>query len=231
MHAVSRTAERTPLVLLHGLGTGPGAWEPQRTVLGRDRTTVAPQLPPELRGALARVADEVDRFAGEPVDLCGLSFGGIVALLYASENPRRVRRLVVAAGLARLPPALRALQILLAAAFRALPSRSVAARLTEGVPEPHRTVAREEIRALNGRDAAHAMRGAARIDLREAARSLALPVLVLCGERDRLNMRLSRALADLVPDAELRTIPGAGHVANLDNEGAFTQLVQDFLDR
>ncbi len=231
MILVSQTGERTPLVFLHGLGTGPGAWEPQRAVLGRDRPTAAPQLPPELRRAVARVADEVDRFADQSVDLCGLSFGGIAALLYGSENPGRVRRSVVAAALVRLPPALRALQVLLAGAFRALPSRTVAARLTEGVPEPHRTVAREEIRALNGRDVAHAMCGAARIDLRGAARSLELPVLVLCGERDRLNMRLSRALADLLPHGELRTVPGAGHVANLDNEGAFTQLVHDFLDR
>lgn len=231
MHTVSRTAERTPLVFLHGLGTGPSAWEPQRAALGCDRPTAAPRLPPDLRGAVARVVSAVDRFADEPVDLCGLSFGAIVALLYASENPGRVRRLVVAAGLARLPPALRALQVVLAGAFRPLPPRSVARRLTEGVPEPHRAVAREEIRGLNGRAMAHAMREAGRIDLREAARSLSLPVLVLCGERDRLNMRLSRALAGLLPHAELRAVPAAGHVANLDNEDAFTRLVHNFLDR
>jgi 3-oxoadipate enol-lactonase len=58
----------------------------------------------------------------------------------------------------------------------------------------------------------------------------AVSVLVLCGERDRVNLALSRRLAEALPDARFETIPDAGHVANLDNPDAFTALLRDFLD-
>ena len=53
-----------------------------------------------------------------------------------------------------------------------------------------------------------------------------MPTLVLCGERDRINVRLSRRLAEILPDARFEVVPDAGHVANLDNPkpstGSFT---------
>ena len=55
------------------------------------------------------------------------------------------------------------------------------------------------------------------------------PTLVLCGERDKANLPLTRSLADALPNATLELVPDAGHVANLDNPAAFTTLVADFL--
>ncbi len=52
-----------------------------------------------------------------------------------------------------------------------------------------------------------------------------MPAVVACGERDRANLPLARALAQKLPNARLELIPGAGHVANLDNPDAFTGLM------
>jgi pimeloyl-ACP methyl ester carboxylesterase len=57
-----------------------------------------------------------------------------------------------------------------------------------------------------------------------------MPALVLVGERDRPNRRLSRALADRLPDAQFRLIEGAGHVANVDAPEAFNEALRSFLD-
>jgi 3-oxoadipate enol-lactonase len=57
-----------------------------------------------------------------------------------------------------------------------------------------------------------------------------MPVLVLVGENDWANGRLSRKLADQLPNAELEVVPGAGHVANLDAPDAFTEALRRFLD-
>ncbi len=56
-----------------------------------------------------------------------------------------------------------------------------------------------------------------------------MPTLVLCGERDRINLKLSRRLAEGLPDARFEVVPGAGHVANLDNPEAFNTLLREFL--
>ena len=56
-----------------------------------------------------------------------------------------------------------------------------------------------------------------------------VPTLVLCGERDRINRGLSRKLGELVPNARFELVPGAGHVANVDNPDAFNRLLGAFL--
>ena len=56
-----------------------------------------------------------------------------------------------------------------------------------------------------------------------------MPTLVLCGERDRVNLKLSRRLAEALPDARFEIVPDAGHVANLDNPQAFNRLLREFL--
>ena len=90
-----------PLVLLHGLGTGPEAWRPQIDALSGSRPVVVPTLEAAF--------EQMDAIA-VPFDLCGLSLGALRALEYVTKRPRRVRRLVVCAGFARLPLHLKLLQ-------------------------------------------------------------------------------------------------------------------------
>ncbi len=188
-----------PLVLLHGIGTGPEAWRPQVEALSGGREVLTPRVPLDLE----RAVEELDALVAEPSDLCGLSWGGLVALRYALERPARVRRLVLTAAFASLPLHLRALQAVLAFAVRVIPRA------------PH--------------ELADPMREGVRFDARAQLRELDVPTLVLCGERDRLNIRLSRELAELIPDARFELVPHAGHVANVDNPDAFNRLLAAFL--
>jgi 3-oxoadipate enol-lactonase len=200
------------LVLLHGLGTGPCGWQPQ---LEAFPNAVAPRL------------DEAEKAMGEreaPVDLCGLSLGALVALRFAGEHPDRVHRLVVCAGFARLPVHLRVLQRGMAAVVGALPESRVRNGLVSGVPEAYRARALEEVDAST---VAKAMRDGASFRLE---RLPPMATLVLCGERDRLNVKLSRRLAEALPDARFEVVPDAGHVANLDNPKAFNDSLRAHLD-
>ncbi len=52
-----------------------------------------------------------------------------------------------------------------------------------------------------------------------------LAALVCCGELDEANLPLSAELAERL-GVELQLIPQAGHVANLDSPGAFTDLLR-----
>jgi pimeloyl-ACP methyl ester carboxylesterase len=219
-----------PVVFLHGLGTGPLGWRPQLDDLGRDRAIAAPRLPLELGRAAAVLADEVTR-AGGLVDLCGLSFGGLVALRYAAEHPSRVRRLVVTAAFARLPAPLRAAQLVLASAARVASHERLVRGVTAELPEPHRSAARQELATRSRAELTAVMRAAARLDMRTAVAAVTTPALVLCGDRDRVNRGLSHRLAEALPAAQFRLVPEAGHAANLDNPVVFTRLLRGFLDR
>jgi len=159
----------------------------------------------------------------EPFDLCGLSLGALHALRYAGERADRVRRLVVCAGFARLPVHLRLLQRGMAAVAGLMPRRRVLNGIAASVPEPYRATAREEIDTV---DVGAAMCEGASFRLR---RPPPMPTLVLCGERDRFNLTLSRRLSEALPDARFAVVPAAGHVANLDNPDAFNELLREFL--
>ena len=88
-----------PLVFLHGLGTGPEAWEPQRAHFAASRTVIAPRIR-EIADA-APAIDAVIAATGT-ADVCGLSLGGLAALQYAATH-EGVRRLIVCAAFSHLP--------------------------------------------------------------------------------------------------------------------------------
>jgi 3-oxoadipate enol-lactonase len=219
------------LVFLHGLGTGPAGWQPQVDAFGRTRVVLTPRLRLDRSFTVRREAERLSRDAGsEPVDICGLSLGALVALRAALDRPERVRRLVLCAGLARLPISFRLLQTVLGGATVVVPDKTLRDQLLAGVPEPHRADARREIAGLDGWTVRHVFREARRFDVLAELQRLTMPVLVLVGESDRANRRLSRALAESIPTAAFSVIPGAGHVANLDAPAAFNEVLGSFLE-
>ena len=188
-----------PLVFLHGIGIGSEAWRLQVEAFRQSREVFTPAVAPSLKQA----SSEVDALGLACADLCGLSWGSLVALQYALTRPERVSRLVLAAGFASLPVHLRIFQYTMSRLVRVIPGA------------PH--------------ELAGPMREGARFDVREQARRLETPTLVLCGERDRVNLSLSRSLARLLPNARFETVPEAGHVANVDNPRAFNASLDAFL--
>jgi 3-oxoadipate enol-lactonase len=202
------------LVLLHGMGTGPEAWQPQVDALGPDCTVLAPPLRLDRGFTIEREAERLLReLPPERLDLCGLSLGALVALRMALDEPERVRRLVLCAGFASLPLRFRLLQGVVG---------TVVALLPPG--------ARRELGGL-GRSTIRAVFRAGRcFDVSGGLVRLAMPALVLVGERDRANIGLSTALAAALPHGRLETVASAGHVANVDAPEAFTAALRSFLD-
>jgi pimeloyl-ACP methyl ester carboxylesterase len=166
----------------------------------------------------------VDEVAGivEPDDvLCGLSLGALVALHVAQRV--EVGRLIVCAGFDRLPASLRRRTRGIALAARVVPRGVLHRQLVAELPKEHRAEALAEIEPLRPADLSRLMWEAAGSIVDPG--TITIPVTVACGERDRANLPLSRALAERLPQARLEIVPEAGHVANLDNPGAFSPLL------
>ena len=187
-------------VILHGLGQTPRDWDgvagllpalnidcPELFSTAKTEALTYPSLLAQLE---ARYADHT-----EPLRLCGLSLGAVLALDYTIRHPEKVASLVWIAGQLRSPSALVDIQNLI---FRCLPSRMFAGM------------------GLSKQDVIQLARSMRSLDLTPGLGRVTCPVDVVCGARDRANQKAAQVLADLLPQARLHIIPGAGHQVNTD---------------
>ncbi|GAA4878770.1 alpha/beta fold hydrolase [Serinicoccus chungangensis] len=211
-------AAATPLVLLHGVGQAPMAWEDVVVPLYGSRRLLTPWVPglrpteTQLLGltdAAAALDQQLMLEGMQQVDVCGVSYGAMVATRLAADFPERVRRLVLVAGQVRPPRlAMRAQS----AALRLVPASRLA---DSGVSKERLLQALEVTRSA---------------DLTEALGRVQAQTLVLVGGKDKVNQPGSRALADGIPSARLRIVDGAGHALNEEAPEALVGLLRDFLD-
>ncbi|MFT4030558.1 MAG: alpha/beta fold hydrolase, partial [Protaetiibacter sp.] len=209
------------VVFLHGMGESADAWDAQRAALppGFDSLAVDVFGPGDgsggvtsfsLDGAADGVLEQIDRHRADNVHLCGLSLGAMIALQLALDHPERVRSLTLAAGQVKPPRALMAVQ---SAVFRLLPAKVL-----------EKQGARKDVMLS-------VMRAVSRTDFSSQLDAVSSPTLVLCGEKDRLNMPAARALAAGIRGADLRIIPGAGHQSHTEEPEVFATLLGEFLTR
>jgi pimeloyl-ACP methyl ester carboxylesterase len=60
---------------------------------------------------------------------------------------------------------------------------------------------------------------------------IAVPTLVIVGEKDRAYLAASNYMARKIPDARQVVIPNAGHAVNFHQPAHFNQTVEAFLER
>jgi pimeloyl-ACP methyl ester carboxylesterase len=71
---------------------------------------------------------------------------------------------------------------------------------------------------------------AARTDTTSSLAKIAVPTLIMVGEHDTLTPpAASEAMHKAIKDSKLIVIPGAGHLANIENEAAFNEALVAFL--
>ncbi|HVV53114.1 MAG TPA: alpha/beta hydrolase, partial [Polyangia bacterium] len=140
-------------------------------------------------------------------DVLGFSNGGVVAMQLALRHPRLVRRLIVCSSYyarAGMPPQF--WQGFAHATLADMPP-PLRAALVAAAPDPA---------AVPARFAKMVALMAGFHDLPEAALGrIAVPSLVMVGDRDVMSVEHAARLARLLPHAELAVLPGAGHGAYL----------------
>lgn len=59
-----------------------------------------------------------------------------------------------------------------------------------------------------------------------------IPVLLICGEKDKLTPpNVMEEMSNSIQDSEFHIIPGAGHMTPLENPDAVNKIIKDFLSR
>jgi pimeloyl-ACP methyl ester carboxylesterase len=220
----------TPLLLIHGLGVSGAIFQPLLPALAARYQVIVPDLRGHGQSHRLPGPDSIERMAADVENLLdllrirscfvfGYASGGAVAQQLAHEHPARVRGLVLACAYARSARTLRE-QIesrLRPELFQLLGTRGMSLLATR---ERYRQAAladdyafvRDTITANSGRRIAAVARSLQAFDSRPWLHTLAVPALVVAGEADTTTPpHHARELADHMPRAELRMIPGAGH--------------------
>jgi pimeloyl-ACP methyl ester carboxylesterase len=248
--AYRRAGHGPSLVLLHGGWSDGRAWRPQLEGLSDSFDVIAWDTPgcggsDELPGRpmLADYADAVaDLIVALEVDrahLCGLSFGGGLAVAVYQRHPELVRSLIAAGAYA---------------GWRgSLPPEEVEARLRRAQAECERppeewidsylpgffagtmpTDVLDGVRSMMS-DVRPAgllamLTAFAEADLTAVLSTIAVPTLLLYGEFDvRAPRPISEALHAGIPASELVVLPGVGHYVNLEAPETFNVEVRRFL--
>lgn len=226
------------LVLLPGMMCDARVFAPQFTTLSRERAVmVAPvNIGERLEIIASTLIDQLpERFA-----LVGQGMGGMVALELLRRAPGRISRLCLISTnpLAETPAAaaLREPRMIGAAAGRldeVMRDTMRADYLANGpdrlnvlnlVYDMARDLGPEvfvsQSRALQRRP-----------DMQGSLRRCKVPALVLCGQEDELTPpKRHEFMANLIPNAKLVVLPGAGHFPTLEQPELTTAALRNWLD-
>jgi 2-succinyl-6-hydroxy-2,4-cyclohexadiene-1-carboxylate synthase len=219
------------LVLLHGFGGTHRAWDPVLSEL--DHESYNP-LVPDLRGHGTKAGTRPISFDGCVADvlaaapdefvLCGYSLGGRVAQHVALAAPERVTRLILvstsggiaddAARAARVAEDERLADELTRMSIEEFANRWMANPLFEATPAEASRWWREDLLRNDPMALAEVLRaigGGAMAPLWDRIGALTMAVTILVGGRDIKFIDYAERFAQLLPQADVHTIDGAGH--------------------
>lgn len=200
-------------VFLHGLGQTPDSWDQTVKSMNRAAGALCPDLSRWVRGkevCYAGLYQGMEEYCGsfqEPVNLCGLSLGGVLALNYALEHPERVDSLALIGAQFKMPRRLLQIQN---AVFRVLPSAAF----------PQTGFGKADFIALS--------KSMLDLDFQPRLAQLRCRTLVVCGEKDRANQAAALQLKEGIPNASLLLLADAGHEVNLEQPAQLAQALDDF---
>jgi len=238
-----------PLVLLHGAYEDSRFWVRQLADLSDEFTVVAPDVPgfgssddPPETWTAAEYGDCLAGFLDvlglrRPIVL-GLSFGSVLALALYRQRPDAVGALVLASAYAgwagSLPP--EEVQRRLAQVRRELelPPEQILPTWLPTLLTPQASPHLVDLVAAMMRDfhpagMRAALHGMGEVDLRRVLPTIAVPTLLLYGDADvRSPVSVAEDLHARIPTSTLVVIPGAPHLANLEQPDAFNAAVRRF---
>ena len=240
-------------VLLHAFPIGANLWEPQINSIPPGWRLITPDLrgfggSTELDsvGALSMadyaddVVDLLEELGVKRAVIGGCSMGGYAALALYQSRPDLFDGLVLAntrAG-ADSPEARANRRNMLALVDREGPSgvaREMMPKLLGATTKESNPSLEANVRRLIKQQSPLAIRSAIhrmmhRVDSTAMLAQVTVPSLVITGEQDEMiPVDESRKMAAAIPGAQLVIVPGAGHLANMEQPAAFNHALNGFL--
>ena len=195
-------------ILLHGLGQTAQDWKEVVCQLSSSNVK-CPELFSSMENEISypQILGDLERRysnAKEPLRICGLSLGALLAIDFAIRHGDKVASLVLIGTQYKVPSLLIDFQNLI---FRCMPNKAFESM---------------GLSKSNTIKLAHSMRA---LDFTAQLSGILCPVHILCGEKDSANLKASKKLNEILPKATLQIVPGAGHEINKDAPEAIAAIL------
>lgn len=241
-------ARHTPLLLLNGIGARLELLEPFADALG-DVETIALDVPGTGKSSMPRypyrmwmlarlLARALDAMGYGTVDVLGVSWGGTLAQQFALQNPRRCRRLVLAAtaqGWPMMPGKLTTLLKFLTPRRYNDPvyRRKIAGEIYGGAARTQPALLRELApRMLPASALGYLLQQLALLGWTSTPwlPLLRQPTLIMAGDDDPvIPLVNARFMARLIPRSRLHVVHD-GHLFLVSDPAGSSRVVREFLD-
>lgn len=198
-------------MLLHGLGQDHTSWD-----------NVIPFLQPQSMDCpdlYKLVSDTLDymnlvdalydycHLSNDKVNICGLSLGGILALEFAAKHPEKVDSLILIGVPHHIPKLLFLLQSFV---FKFMPQSAFTKM------------------GISKKDVISLVISMKHICIPDMLGKVKCPVFILCGEKDKVNMKSAYQLQAELVNSNVQIIPGAGHEVNVDKPEELATNIKTF---
>lgn len=201
-------------IFIHGLGQSSKAWDTVKNELEtKGISSIVPDLFELAKGkeldytTVYQTFNKLCESYQDKLNLCGLSLGGLVALNYAIQYPKKINSLVLIGTPFEIPKGLLKFQNIV---FRFMPK---AAFQNMGVSK------KDFIRLSKSMVELNFMKSAAMLDC---------PALILCGANDKANMESAKRFHEAMKNSKLVIVEDSGHEVNKDNPNELVSVLQDF---
>lgn len=198
-------------IFIHGLGQDFSIWN---NMIENQENIICPNLPDFLKGKEANWNNLYNSFENycksipDKINICGLSLGGILALQYGIENPDKINSMILIGTQYTMPKMLLKIQNVI---FRFMPEIQF------------------KETGFSKNDFIKLSESMMNLDFSENLKNIKFPVLVVCGEKDKPNMKASLNISKMIPDAELSIVKNSGHEVNRDNPEELKNILKNFL--
>ena len=202
-------------IFLHGMGQNASSWDKTISFLPDNIETVCLELSDFFTKGncyydkiYSAFCDYCNKFS-DPLNLCGLSLGAVLALNYAIDFPQRVMSLVLIAPQYDMPKFLLKIQNVL---FKFMPESQF-----------------KDI-GFCKKDFITLTNSMADLDFTRELDRVKCPVLVMCGEKDKVNKKAAINLTGKLTNAKFVTIDHSGHEVNMDNPEGLAKAIEMYGD-
>jgi pimeloyl-ACP methyl ester carboxylesterase len=239
LFAAQRGKQGPMLLYIHGAGGSHEHWGYQMQGLAAVARQYAVDLPGHGRSPGSGLADVaayaalipalLTSIGAEQVLLAGHSMGGTIALQAALNYPAQVAGLILVGSSARMPVAPTLLEGL---ADDPQPAIEFFTQNLYGPQAPPDMVAAtaEAYRQIDAALLRNDLLACNAFDVRRHLGRIHCPVLVLCGEADRMTpLKFSVSLSESLPNARLHSIPTAGHMLMLEAAAPVNAAMREFI--
>jgi 3-oxoadipate enol-lactonase len=237
------------VTLVTGIANDLTMWDGQLTALGGFRV-----LRYDLRGhggsestpgdySIGLLVEDLlgllSRLKIEKTTLVGLGLGGAIAQVFAIEHPERVERLMPCCCRARMVPDFAALwhklrETVQQNGLETIVEPTVQRWFSEDFKAAHPEVLEKVRKMIRGTTLEGYLGVTAAflgLDVEDRLGEIGSPTLYVSGAEDKLGgpPELMKGLSEKVKGARHVSVPGAAHIANIQNPEGFNRVLADFL--